>query len=177
MPPVTAEYDNMHVYWDKDRSPMKQPCKTTAWLNCTCNGCGLQSGSSFTHDSLRCGSEQAVFYILYLPWFSQTRLFQSLSTFSFSLKWEPNPLTLKISLWGVLHFPLLWCSPRSSLFFFLRPCSFYFLLSISFCPYLPLSHSVFPKHDLISSSSQRRHLGFGSRARDGMTPLLEGEGV
>lgn len=30
------------------------------------------------------------------------------------------------------------------------------------------------QHDLFFSSSQRRHLGFGSRATEGMTPLLGG---
>lgn len=103
--------------------------------------------------------------------------------FSSSAKKEPSPLFLSLiqtpSLLSLssafihfLHFPLIWCSSHSSSL-------------LSFRHVLSLSHSLFPftfphfrpifplsRHDLVSSRSQRRHLGFGSRAREGMTPLL-----
>lgn len=49
-----------------------------------------------------------------------------------------------------------------------------FLSSSHFPPSLSLSLSR-SQHGLVSNSSQLRHLGFGSRAREGMTPLLGGK--
>lgn len=88
-----------------------------------------------------------------------------------------------------LHFPLPWFFSSHSSFFLshlalclsslplphLLSLSFSFVPSsrFTFSPSLSLSLSL-ALHDLVSSNSQHRHLGFGSRAREGMTPLLGG---
>lgn len=80
-----------------------------------------------------------------------------------------SSLPFKCSLTPLL-FPLIVMTLLSLLLFFLTFVSSFhpFLL-----PSLPLSCCLsLSPHDLFSSSSQRRHLGLGTRATEGMTPLL-----
>lgn len=91
---------------------------------------------------------------------------QSLSCFSL--------LPLCLSLFPLPSNPLL--SAFIHLFAFTLPCRHVRFLSHSPFASMFLSSDRFPpslsQHDPVSNGSQCRHLGFGSRAREGMTPLL-----